>query len=162
MGGKGLGFRTLLAICDTPRIHSGPISFCFDRRLGQQALKEGLGKINQSDTPLLRLPFPIGRSKETARLKRLIDKYDTVIILPFQIKKARAEFVKEWDNFVDDATTLLYLPALDHIIWERDDDVEKTKRTWVREKARNSVRMIDEGKRASPPRIRLRPPPRRH
>ncbi|MDH3580987.1 MAG: hypothetical protein OEM91_10230, partial [Hyphomicrobiales bacterium] len=136
-GGKGLGLRTILSICDRPRVHSGPLSFCFDRHLGQKALKEGLGgKVNLSDTPLMRLPFPVPRSKEPARLKKLIETYDTVIILPFRSKKIREEFLSEWDDFVDDVTTLLYLPGLDHVIWERDDAVEKTKRTWVRERGR--------------------------
>lgn len=161
-GGKGLGLRTILSICDCPRIHSGALSFCFDRHLGQKALKEGIGKINLSDTPLMRLPFPVPRSKEPARLKKMIDAYDTVIILPFRTKKIREEFLPEWDDFIDDVTTLLYLPGLDHVIWERDDAVEKTKRTWVREKAKNAVRMIDEGRRAAPPRIKIRPAPRLH
>jgi len=161
-GGKGLGLRTILSVCDNPRIHSGALSFCFDRHLGQKALKQALGNISLTDTPLMRLPFPVARSKEPARLKKLTEHYDTLFILPFRSKKVRAGFLKEWDEMVDDATTLLHLPALDHIVWERDDSVEKTKRTWVREEGNNAVRMVDEGKRAAPPRIRIRPAPRRH
>ncbi len=161
LGGKGLGLRTILPLCEKPRIHSGNLSFRFDRHLGNKALKQGLGKINLTDTPLMRLPFPTPRSKEPARLKKLIEHYDTVFILPFRSKKVRNEFLKEWDEFVGDVTTLLHLPALDQIVWERDDQTEKTKRTWVREEGKNIVRMIDEGRRALPPRVKLRPPPRR-
>lgn len=161
LGGKGIGLRALLRMCDRPRIHSGFLSFCFDRALAQKALAQGPGRPALRDTPLLRLPFPVARGKEPARIRALIDQFDTVIVLPFRDPKVRAEFVKQWDDFINDATTLLHLPALDRIVWERDDAVEKTRRTWVRGEGRNSVRMVDEGRRASPPRIRLRPPPKR-
>lgn len=160
-GGKGLGLRAILSISHTPRFHSGCLSFRFDRKLAHAALKKGLGEIKLGDTPLMRLPFPASASKEPKHIQELIDDYDTVVIIPFLSAKARAALVKEWDRFVDDVTTLLHLPALDHITWERDDDVEKTKRTWVRDKGKNAVRMIDEGRRAASSRVRLRPPPRR-
>ncbi len=147
--GEGACLRTILTICDTPRIYSGVLSFRFDRHLGQKVLKQALKKINLSDTPLLRLPFPCARSKEPARVQKLIKEYDTVFILPFRTKTIRQDFLKEWDRTLRAETMLLRLPALDHIIWERDYPIEKTKWIWKRSEGGKAVHTIKDGEHAS-------------
>ena len=158
-GGKALGLRTFLAVSDGPRIYSGHLSLRFDRRLAREALKQIDKGMTLANTPLMRMPFPTPKSKEPASIKRLIKTHDTVIILPFSNKKLRNRFLDEWDKLIDDVTVLLYLPALEHIVWERDDATETSKRTWLRDANRNAVRMVDEGIRTRPTRVRVRPAP---
>lgn len=149
IGSKGVGFKAVLNVCKGPRIHSGPLHCGFD---GEHSLKEferaDLVDGNES-VPLMRLPFPVSEAEEPQPVRELIAKYDTVVVLPFIDEKARTRFLNEWGDYTVDATLLLFLPAVNGLVWERRDGDEPSIRVWRRE-CRDAIVEVYAGDDLSP------------
>jgi hypothetical protein len=88
IGAKGLGFKSILEICDRPEIHSGPFNFGFDPDLSAALLEEIV-----EDPPRLtfRLPHPAKPDLVVRRLRS--QGFQTVVRLPFRDASAQAEVV---------------------------------------------------------------------
>lgn len=156
-GKKGIGFSVSLTISDTPRVHSGPASFCFDPEQSRIEIHMLLRSNTPNSLPVIRLPFPCDRKREPKPVRRLLEEHDTVIVLPFRDDDARAAFIAEWNRLIDDPTILYWIPSLTRVIWQRKDKAETFTRMWVLE-GKSSVRMIDDGKRTAPANVVVRRP----
>ena len=132
IGSKGVGFKAVLNICEQPRIHSGHLHCVFDRQRSQELL-QGVDLVQGDDNvPLLRFPFLVEQANEPQPVRELIEKYDTVIVLPFTEPAARDRFLSDWEKCVGDAKLLLFLKDLRHIVWEHRDDTDIPTRVWQR------------------------------
>lgn len=140
IGSKGVGFKSVLNICEGPRIHSGALHCGFDRARSRRLLQaHGLAHEAQR-VPLMRLPFPVSPAKEPAPVRKLLASFDTVIVLPFFDATARGRFLKEWEAAVEDATLLLFLPAIDSAAWES----ESTTRIWRRRQKGTIIEVFEQ------------------
>ncbi|MDA7947653.1 MAG: hypothetical protein MPJ78_09265, partial [Hyphomicrobiaceae bacterium] len=139
LGRIGQGFRSVLSITDQPRVHSGDISFAFDPRRALKAIKKRLGRQTPAEIPVFRLPFPVSHKDEPAPIRAMIEEYDTVVVMPFRSLKACERCRAVWDAKRNDVTLLKSLPALNLMIWERNDATAHYKRT-VRDNVDRSVR----------------------
>ncbi len=159
IGGKGLGFKTLLVATDTPRVHSGPLSFRFDRELSRAAY-DGAGIDTGGDRfPAMSLPFGASPEDEPDPVRQLLTEYDTAIVLPFRSERSRKVTGMEWERRVRDVNMVRKFPALHTVIWQRADDTETSKRICLEEDSRN-IRVFDEGQITSARPMVLRNPRR--
>lgn len=157
MGQAGKGFRVVLNLTDKPRLHSGAVGLVFDAERARMAISTKLGAKTPSDVPTIRLPFAFDAASEHPALRALIDVYDTVIVMPFRDKQARAFCEARWNRLVDDISLLSALPALNAMIWERNDATEHHTRT-IRKGEDNKISSRDEGRKTGPIQLVLRRP----
>ncbi len=116
IGYKGLGFKSVLDICEAARIYSGHLRVRFDREATRQALQEKSISF-QDEVPALRLPF-WNDQDDDADVPELLGEYDTVIVLPWKNGEVPSQFAQEWGSVRSDPTVLLLLHALQEVIWE--------------------------------------------
>ncbi len=117
IGYKGLGFKSVLDVCESSRIYSGSLRVRFDRGESRRALQEnGLSHLNE--VPVLRLPFWNGEMGGNDEADALLKKYDTVIVLPWKGGCVPDAFRREWESVSGDASVLLLLHALREVVWE--------------------------------------------
>ena len=110
IGAKGLGFRSVLEISDSPEIYSGEFNFRFSREESRRILADA-GIDVGDDIPAFRIPHKCARDGECSRLLK-DGGYATVIRLPFVGGKAgRAE--EQLNNL--DASFLLFCQRLSRI-----------------------------------------------
>ncbi len=159
IGGKGLGFKTLLVATDTPRVHSGHLSFCFDRKRSREAYDRAGIDTSGERFPAMSLPFGASPEDEPDPVQQLMTHFDTVIVLPFRSERARKTVIAEWERRVRDVNMVRKFPALHTVIWQRVDDTETSKRICLEEDARN-IRVFDEGQITSNRPVLLRNPRR--
>ncbi len=133
IGNKGVGFKAVLNITNRPTIYSGALRCEFIHERTKEILAgAGLLKKPTQQVPLLRLPFEIIRENRPSLTADLIQKYDTVVVLPFRNKESLENFLDEWTEFLENETVLLFLPAVDKISWERQTVNEHSLQTWCR------------------------------
>lgn len=126
IGSKGLGFKAILEVTETPEVHSGPFHFLFSAAETQRLLKaEGL----HNDPPPLtfRIPHP---APPNVRTKRLLDAgYTTVVRLPFKDDIARTTVVQKLQDL--DPLFMLLVPQLStlRIIGPNGETVHKAHST---------------------------------
>jgi hypothetical protein len=119
IGYKGLGFRAVLAISDTPEIYSGPYRFRFSRGETLALLKEKSDGVEIGDLPTLSVPFHADPEKlepvEQEVLEGIFTQgYVTVIRLP--LKAGLHQDVKtNCEEFVT-GQTLLFLPYITSLL----------------------------------------------
>jgi hypothetical protein len=115
IGYKGLGFKAVLDIADQVRIRSGHLQVRFDREESRKALlKAGLPA--QGEVPVLRLPF---WDDQEVAIPEVEDSYDTIVTLLWRSADDRIElFAKEWEAVSGDPTILLFLHALEEVVWQ--------------------------------------------
>jgi len=119
IGNKGVGFKAVLNITDRPSIYSGVLCCEFiHERTKEKFAGAGLLKKPTQQVPLLRLPFEIIRENKSSLITGLIEKYDTVVVLPFRNRESLELFLIEWTESLENETVLLFLPAIDKISWE--------------------------------------------
>jgi hypothetical protein len=145
IGNKGVGFKAVLNITNRPSIYSGALRCEFIHECTKEILAgEGLLKNSKQHVPLLRLPFEIIRDNKPSLITDLIQKYDTVIVLPFRKKESLEHFLVEWAKSLENETVLLFLPAIDRISWERQTVNGYSLQTWHR-KANGEIIEIIKG-----------------
>lgn len=159
IGGKGLGFKTLLVATDTPRVHSGHLSFRFDRERSREAYDRAGIDTDGERFPAMSLPFGAAPDDEPEHVRRLMAEYDTVIVLPFRSERSRKVTLVEWERRVRDVNMVRKFPALRTVVWDRTDDTETSRRICLEEDAQN-IRVFDEGQITSTRPIVLRNPRR--
>jgi hypothetical protein len=116
IGYKGLGFKSVLDVCESARIYSGCLRVRFDRAESERALHEA-GLTELTEVPVLRLPFWI-RGDSDAGVDDLLKGYQTVIVLPWKSGVVPTPFETEWKSVCADASVLLLLHALEEVVWE--------------------------------------------
>ncbi len=115
IGYKGLGFKAVLDISDHVRIRSGHLRVCFDLEESRQALLTA-GLPNRDEVPVLRLPFWDDRDLGIPEAEGT---YDTIIFLPWKVEDGRKDlFAGEWKTICGDPTILLFLNALEEVVWQ--------------------------------------------
>lgn len=130
IGSKGVGFKAVLNICDGPRIHSGPLHCSFDQALSRSEFRNSGLLDGNGRAPVMRLPFPVSVEKEPQPVRDLIADYDTVIVLPFLDQHVPDRFLKEWSEYTETASLLLFLPGVGRIIWEHRDGTDPSTQSW--------------------------------
>lgn len=122
IGYKGLGFKCILNVTETPRLHSGPLSVHFDRNLSASHLAARGLCIPHESLPVLRLPFWC-ETPEAGPVAELRRDYDTVLILPLRSKKARRRVIDEWAEIVGDPSILVFLQNIESVSWAKRESV---------------------------------------
>ncbi len=110
IGHKGIGFKSVLEITESPEVYSGIFAFGFDRHEFAQQVRKIVGShdIPEESVPILRAPFTrrLGwlPAEEREIIEGMFDQgYVTVIRLPFKTRdtavqveeKVRAELIPE-------------------------------------------------------------------
>ncbi len=123
IGYKGLGFKSVLNVTISPRIHSGYLHCEFNpQKCSNELTNAGIQTdISSCDLPILRFPFPFPVDNEPQRIKEMISKYSTVIILPFTNSLACKRLQEEWSKCIENITVLLFLHRLERVIWVSQD-----------------------------------------
>jgi len=121
VGYKGLGFKAVLSISKMPSIHSGYLHCKFDPEGCFKVLQDEDITVEDSEVPVLRLPFEASGKDEKHQIQRLIDKYDTVIVLPLK-DEAFDRLSEEWERVQHDISLLLFLPHIKKVIWDKNGD----------------------------------------
>ncbi len=115
IGYKGLGFKAVLDISDHVQIRSGHLRVRFDLEESRQALLKADLPI-RDEVPVLRLPFWDDRD---SGIPEAGGTYDTIIFLPWKSEDGRKElFAREWKAISGDPTILLFLNALEEVVWQ--------------------------------------------
>jgi len=117
IGYKGLGFKCILNLTETPRLHSGPLSVQFGRDLSADHLAEKGLQVSYDSLPVLRIPFWC-ETPESDLITGLRNNYDTVLILPFLSEEARCRVLREWIEIVEDPSILVFLQNITSVHWE--------------------------------------------
>jgi hypothetical protein len=129
IGIKGLGFKSVLEITDTPEVYSEPFHFYFSAIETQRILKSrGIG-----NPP--RLTFRIPHDKQDfEEIKDLLDEYPTIIRLPYKDKLAKKMVESKLNNLSLFFLLLSQYIKVVEVVWEdgrtrkwridRDDDRE--------------------------------------
>ena len=100
IGNKGVGFKAVLNISESPKIYSGPLQCEFNYESTKEIIAENNLLQNPSEkVPLLRLPFKISDENKDDSIKNLITEYDTVVILPFRNKILPENFLTKVSRF---------------------------------------------------------------
>ena len=115
IGYKGLGFKAVLDISDQVRIRSGFLRIRFDREESREALLQA-DLPAQDEVPVLRLPF---WDDQKIEIPQVGDSFDTIIVLLWRSGEERQGlFAKEWEAISSDPTILLFLHALEEVVWQ--------------------------------------------
>ncbi len=109
IGAKGLGFKSILEISESPEIYSGKFKFRFSREDSYQKLNNAKVDV-KSGVPTFRIPHKCKPNGECLRI--LEDGYTTVLRLPFVSDKANK--AEKWLNELD-ASCLLFCQRLSRI-----------------------------------------------
>lgn len=159
IGGKGMGLKAILAASDSPRIHSGLLSFGFDRTHSERAYQQSGVTSEHGRYPVMSLPISVAPEDEPEPVRQLIGNFDTVIVMPFRDERSRNATVAEWQNRIADINMVRKFPAVHTIVWERRDASETSKRTCL-EQDSQTIRVFDEGRIVNHRPIKLRNPRR--
>ena len=124
IGSKGLGFKAVLELTETPEIHSGPFHFLFSASETQSLLKkQGL----HNDPPPLTFRIPHTATPDEA-VKDLLDAgYTTVIRLPLKDAAAIGTVVDELQDL--DPLFMLLVPQLStlRVVGPNGETVHRTR-----------------------------------
>ncbi len=107
IGTKGLGFKSVLEICNEPEIYSGDFCFHFSREKSRKALNEIPNWQEETGIPICRLPHTKERDEEVQEL--LNNGYASVIRLPLK-EGAKEKVVDELSKL--HGTSLLFCQRL--------------------------------------------------
>ena len=124
IGYKGLGFKCILNVTDTPRVHSGHLAVQFGRDLSANHLAASGFVASPISLPVLRIPFCC-ETPEAEHIVKLRDVYDTVLILPFRSEEARQRVLNEWAEIVEDPSILVFLRNIKYVGWEEGGSVRE-------------------------------------
>jgi hypothetical protein len=120
IGHKGIGFKSVLKISQTPQIFSGDFAFIFDNTRFTKAVKDILGdKYSGQLLPILRTPFDSQIQDLPACDQKIIqeifdDGYVTIIRLPFFSLETFSVIRDQIESDVT-ANLLLFLNAINEI-----------------------------------------------
>ena len=106
IGYKGLGFRSILKLTDSPEIHSGNLHV----RWSQDFARSTLG-VDDEHLPILAFPEWCHGS-----LSRF-DDYTTVVRLPLS-ESTRADVQREWEQLVCDPSLLVFIAGVTELVWD--------------------------------------------
>ncbi len=117
VGHKGIGFKSVLEITESPQIFSQVVQFHFDRKTCYQAVRKIIGSNNDLTLPITRFvfPYPVRRLTDDQGLVReLLEQaaYATVIRLPLRVSAERVAARIEADI---DSKLLLFLNGIEEI-----------------------------------------------
>lgn len=121
IGHKGIGFKSVLEVCQCPEVYSGIFAFGFDR----DRFSDDVKKVMRSDwdpslsLPILKAPYPRYITKlpkqDRERIEALFDDgYVTVVRLPLAEPEAVIQVRKQMKDDVQ-SSLLLFMPAISQI-----------------------------------------------
>jgi len=123
VGYKGIGFKSVLEITESPEIFSRVVQFHFDRDLCYAAVREIVGQGESLNLPFTRFVFPYSIEEVPAEDRELIDHllngdgFATVIRLPLLASVTQQMVLDQIEEDVDPAL-LIFLNGIDVIeIW---------------------------------------------
>jgi len=122
IGHKGVGFKSVLDITESPQIFSQTVQFHFDRRACYERVREIVGKDVGLELPITRFVFPytieaLTDDRELVQTLLIEDGFATVIRLPLKVDED--EVVKRIGQDIL-PVLLLFLNGLDRIeVWHR-------------------------------------------
>ncbi|MDZ8172421.1 sacsin N-terminal ATP-binding-like domain-containing protein [Microbacterium xanthum] len=140
IGHKGLGFKSVLEITDTPEAYSRSVSFELGRQHARPLVEElwvRLGRGRVADVPSMR--FPSGSftyHPEWADL-RDVEGYNSAFRFPFKNNAARTQRLRLGEQLLDfPMSSVLFLKHLEEVIIEVDLDGLHGRREWLIERSR--------------------------
>ncbi len=120
IGHKGIGFKSVLKISQTPQIFSGDFAFKFDRELFVNRVLDILGKEKLDQLlPIFKAPFDTQLSELSDSEKRIVQEildegFVTVIRLPFDAEVRITDIEKQIESDIK-PELLLFLNAVEQI-----------------------------------------------
>ncbi len=75
IGSKGIGFKSVLEITDSPQIFSETVQFHFDRRRCSNEVQNIVGKITGLKLPFTRFVFPFSLNEAESPDREFVDEY---------------------------------------------------------------------------------------
>jgi hypothetical protein len=140
IGYKGIGFKSVLEITESPQVFSEVVQFHFDRETCDTAIRQIIGKKSKINIPFTRFIFPFSIEQIVGPDQLLIDhllnheKYATVIRLPLKQGVSADQILERIKNDVDPAL-LIFLNGIDEIdIWHCSNRLLLYSRQLVTEK----------------------------
>lgn len=131
IGFKGIGFKSILAVTNTPHIYwkDHGISFSKDKtlKLFEENFPDVLRKNNIKEVPVLRFPHMLDFKIEIENdhiLKNLLSDHATVFKFPFKNKRSREIAIEKLKQI--DSRILLFLNSISKIVintWETETKV---------------------------------------
>lgn len=106
IGYKGLGFRSILKLTDSPEIHSRNLHVRWSRDFAR-------GTLGVDDEHLPILAFPEWCDGPLPRF----DDYTTVVRLPLS-ESTRADVQREWEQLVCDPSLLVFIGGVTELVWD--------------------------------------------
>jgi hypothetical protein len=128
IGYKGIGFRSILTLSDSPEIRSGPLKVCWSPEVASRAL----GGVHVPSSSVL--AFPEWRDETGNDLPD----YNTVIRLPLTLE-GRERLAEEWNTMTRDSSLVVFVDGIHEIRWESQDTV----RLWQRESSGDVVSVTE-------------------
>jgi hypothetical protein len=123
IGYKGIGFKSVLEITESPQIFSRVVQFHFNKQLCFQRVKEIVGDGSALKLPFTYFVFPFSIEEVSPSNQKIIDEllngagYATVVRLPLLENVDHSDVIKQIKKDVDPAL-LLFLGGIDEIdIW---------------------------------------------
>lgn len=121
IGHKGIGFKSVLEVCDRPEVYSDTYAFGYDGETFRRDVAKVMGPNWDTHTalPILRAPYPryVNRlaPEERDRIDSLFDDgYVTVIRLPLDDPTLAGEIAERIEQDVT-PTLLLFMPAISQV-----------------------------------------------
>ena len=104
IGSKGLGFKSVLEVCDEIEIHSEPFHFRFSAEQTRALLK---GQGLQDDPPTLTFRIPHDCEPDPKAAELLETGYSTVVHLPFRNEASKSTVLAQLDRLAEPLFLLL-------------------------------------------------------
>lgn len=121
IGRKGLGFKAVFGVSDSPQVFSHESGLVFDRGRAHEWLAQNKVDLASHNVPYQWLPFYLARSVETAvdPILRSLAEYVTVVRLPMKSKEHLADAVELLRSFP--ANVLLTFTKIESLSVELED-----------------------------------------
>ncbi len=132
IGHKGIGFKSVLEITDSPEIFSRLVQFRFDRNTCYRAVRRIVGRDVELKLPVTRFVFPYTveklRPPDRGLVQQLLDNLGFATVIRLPLRRGFDDVLQRMRQDID-GTLLLFLGGIDELeIWIRGERVRSIRK----------------------------------